>query len=179
MLIVVSRVLLLRLCIFSCDSHFVPWLLADGSQSQLETNIDSIPDLQGGGKGEYAIYENSTYGVRMEYPKPWVFEEGENTSDNPMEIVYFYNDADEDSFKGDFSISIERLDHSRKMQDYFQKTVKQYQTNVDGSNWILRSGTLGGFWAYSMLYREDYNSTTNLKTLEGDAIRDNIVYFIE
>jgi hypothetical protein len=30
-----------------------------------------------------------------------------------------------------------------------------------------------------MLYREDYNSTTNLKTLEGDAIRDNIVYFIE
>lgn len=65
------------------------------------------------------------------------------------------------------------------MQDYFQKTVKQYQTNVDGSNWILRPGTLGGFWAFSMLYRDDYNSTTNLKTLEVGAIRDNIVYFIE
>jgi hypothetical protein len=48
MLIVVSRVLLLRLCIFSCDSRFVPWLLADGSQSQLETDIDSIPEEEKG-----------------------------------------------------------------------------------------------------------------------------------
>ena len=149
------------------------------AQSQLETDIDRIPDLQVG-EGEYAIYENSTYGVRMEYPKSWLFEEGENTSDNPMELVYFYNDADEDSFKGDFSVSIEKLDRSRTMQDYFQKTVKQYQSNVDGfkldsSSW----DTLGGFRAYSMFYREDYNSTTNLKTLEVGAIRENIVYFIK
>jgi hypothetical protein len=63
-------------------------------QSQLETDIDSIPDLIGEGGREYAIYENSTYGVRLEYPKSWGFEEGENTSDNPMEIVCFYNDTD-------------------------------------------------------------------------------------
>jgi hypothetical protein len=52
-------------------------------QSQLETDIDSIPDLIGEGGREYAI------GVRLEYPKSWGFEEGENTSDNPMEIYAF------------------------------------------------------------------------------------------
>lgn len=103
---------------------------------------------------EYVIYENSTYGVRMEYPKSWVLEEGDNTSDNPMMVVYFYNDADEVSFKGDFAISIERLDRSRTTQDYLQKTVKHYQSDVDGfkldsSSW----DTLGGFRAYSMPYR--------------------------
>jgi len=180
MLIVVSRVLYYAFAFLAAITVLFLGYWHIDAHSQLESDIDSIPDLVGRGEGEYAIYENATYGVRMEYPKSWVFEEGENTSDNPMEVVYFYNDADEDSFKGDLAISIERLDRSRTMQDYFQKTVKEYQNNVDGfkldsSSW----DTLGGFRAYSMLYREDYNSTTNLKTLEVGAIRDNIVYFIE
>jgi hypothetical protein len=112
----------------------------------------------------------------MIYPKSWVLEKGDNTSDNPMMVVYFYNNADEDSFKGVFAISIERLNRSRTTQDYLQKTVKHYQSDVDGfkvdsSSW----DTLGGFRAY----REDYNSTTNLKILEVGAIRANLVYFIE
>jgi hypothetical protein len=149
------------------------------SHSQIESDIDSIPDLAGGG-GAYAIYENSNYGVKLEYPESWALEEGKSDSDNPMELVYFYNDAEDNSFKGDFAVSIERLDRSRTMQDYVQKTVKQYQKNIDGFKLDSTSwDTLGGFRAYSILYRENYNSTTNLKILEVGAIRDEVVYFIE
>jgi hypothetical protein len=176
MLIVVSRVLYYAFAFLAATAALFLCYWQMELQSQLETDIDCIPDLVGGGEGEYAIYENSTYGVRMIYPKSWVLEKGDNTSDNPMMVVYFYNNADEDSFKGIFAISIERLNRSRTTQDYLQKTVKHYQSDVDGfkvdsSSW----DTLGGF----RTYREDYNSTTNLKILEVGAIRANLVYFIE
>jgi hypothetical protein len=149
------------------------------AQSPMESEIDRIPDL-GVGVEPYTIYENSDYGVRLEYPKSWTLEEGESGSDNPLELVYFYNDADDNNFKGDFAISIDRLAHSLTMQDYLQKMIKQYKRNVDGFKLDSTSwDTLGGLRAYSILYRENYNSTTDLKVLEMGVIRDGVVYFIE
>ncbi|HEY7110095.1 MAG TPA: hypothetical protein VH415_11730 [Nitrososphaeraceae archaeon] len=150
------------------------------AQSPMESEIDSIPDLVVGGAEPYSIYENSSYGLRLEYPKSWTLEESEGGSDNPLELVYFYNDADDNKFNGDFSISIDKLAHSRTMQDYLQKMLKQYKRNVDGFKLDSTSwDTLGGLRAYSILYRENYNSTTDLKVLEVGAIRDGVVYFIE
>ena len=40
---------------------------------------------------QYVIYENSTFGIRIEFPRQWEFEVAENLSENPLRVVYFYN----------------------------------------------------------------------------------------
>jgi hypothetical protein len=47
---------------------------------------------------QYVIYENSTYGIRPEFPKSCEFQVGENTSEYPFEIDYFYNNPNENSY---------------------------------------------------------------------------------
>ena len=36
---------------------------------------------------QYVIYENSTFGIRIEFPRQWEFEVAENLSENPLRVV--------------------------------------------------------------------------------------------
>jgi hypothetical protein len=38
---------------------------------------------------QYVIYENSTFGIRIEFPRQWEFEVADNLSENPLRVVYF------------------------------------------------------------------------------------------
>ena len=51
---------------------------------------------------QYVIYENSTFGIRIEFPRQWEFEVADNLSENPLRVVYFYNNPAD--LLGDFVI---------------------------------------------------------------------------
>ncbi len=128
---------------------------------------------------QFVIYENSTFGIRTEFPKLWEFEVADNVSANPLKVVYFYNNPD--NLFGDFVIEIEKLGSVDSIGDYVANTINQYRHNHDEFKLLSLSmnDKLGGLRAYSILYSEKYNSTTTLKTIEVGTIRGSRVYFIE
>jgi hypothetical protein len=130
---------------------------------------------------QYVIYENSSYGIRLEFPKSWEFQVGVNTSEYPFEVVYFYNNPSDNNYFGDFVISIDQLNRNYSMQDYVENTIDQYKKNNDGFklDWLSLNNSLGGLRAYSISYSQRYNATYDLKTLEVGTLRGNIVYFVE
>jgi hypothetical protein len=129
---------------------------------------------------QFVIYENPTYGFRIDFPKLWEFEVAENGSANPVQVVYFYSSPDDENLSGDFTVDVEKLRGEYSIQDYVADTVDQYRSH-EGFKLISYSlnNTLGGLRAYSILYNQNYNSTVNLTTLEVGTIRGNLVYFIE
>jgi hypothetical protein len=76
---------------------------------------------------QYVIYENSTYRIRPEFPKSWEFQVGENASEYPFEIDYFYNNPNENSYSGDFVLFMDQLSRNYSIQDYVESTIVQYE----------------------------------------------------
>jgi len=128
---------------------------------------------------QYVIYENSTFGIRIEFPRQWEFEVAENRSENPLRVVYFYNNPAD--LLGDFVIEIEKLGSLDSIGDYVANTINQYSQNAPEFKLLSMSmnDKLGGLRAYSILYSERFNSTSFLKTLEVGTIRGSQVYFIQ
>ena len=121
---------------------------------------------------QYVIYENSTFGVRIEFPRQWEFEVADNLSENPLRVVYFYNNPDD--LLGDFV-----MESQDSIGDYVANTINQYSQNAPEFKLLSMSmnDKLGGLRAYSI--SERYNSTSTLKTLEVGTIRGSQVYFIQ
>lgn len=76
-------------------------------EAQRITDIQSIPK-----NTQFVIYENPTYGFRINFPKLWEFEVAENGSANPIQVVYFYSSPDDENLSGDFTVEVERLNGS-------------------------------------------------------------------
>src|SRR6476619_1464282 len=72
---------------------------------------------------QYVIYENSTFGIRIEFPRQWEFEVAENLSENPLRVVYFYNNPDD--LLGDFV-----MESQDSIGDYVANTINQYSQNA-------------------------------------------------
>ena len=144
--------------------------LATWAQANKDVTASDGENLQ------YVIYENSTLGIRIEFPRQWEFEVAENLSENPLRVVYFYNNP-----LGDFVIEIEKLGSLDSIGDYVANTINQYSQNAPEFKLLSMSmnDKLGGLRAYSILYSERYNSTSFLKTLEVGTIRGSQVYFIQ
>jgi hypothetical protein len=166
--ITVLLLLLLVISITTSISNLASW--AQVNKDIIASDVESA---------QFVIYENSTFGIRIEFPKQWEFEVPDNISENPLRVVYFYNNPD-DLF-GDFVIEIEKLGSPDNIGDYVANTIKQYRQNDDEFKLLTMSmnNKLGGLQAYSILYSERYNSTSTLKTLEVGTIRGSQVYFIQ
>ena len=147
--------------------------LAAWAQLNKDTTLSDGETLQ------YVIYENSTFGVRIEFPRQWEFEVADNLSENPLRVVYFYNNPDD--LLGDFVMEIEKLGSQDSIGDYVANTINQYSQNAPEFKLLSMSmnDKLGGLRAYSILYSERYNSTSTLKTFEVGTIRGSQVYFIQ
>lgn len=128
---------------------------------------------------QYVIYENSAFGIRIEFPRQWEFEVPDNLSENPLRVVYFYNNPAD--LLGDFVIEIEKLGSLDCVGDYVANPINQYSQNALEFKLLSMSmnDKLGGLRAFSILYSERYNSTSFLKTLEVGTIRGSQVYFIQ
>jgi hypothetical protein len=97
---------------------------------------------------QYVIYENSTFGIRIEFPRQWQFEVAENLSENPLRVVYFYNNPVD--LLGDFVIEIEKLGSLDSFGDYVANTINQYSQNAPEFKLLSMSmnDKLGGLRAY-------------------------------
>ena len=78
---------------------------------------------------QFVIYENPTYGFRINFPKLWEFDVAENGSANPVQVVYFYSSPDDENLSGDFTVDVERLSGEFSIQDYVADTVDQYRSH--------------------------------------------------
>ena len=97
---------------------------------------------------QYVIYENSTFGVRIEFPRQWEFEVADNLSENPLRVVYFYNNPDD--LLGDFVMEIEKLGSKDSIGEYVANTINQYSQNAPEFKLLSMSmnDKLGGLRAY-------------------------------
>ena len=144
--------------------------LATSAQENIDGTASDGESLQ------YVIYENSTFGIRIEFPRQWEFEVADNLSENPLRVVYFYNNPAD--LLGDFVIEIEKLGSLDSVGDYVANTINQYSQNAPEFKLLSMSmnDKLGGLRAYSILYSERYNSTSFLRHLKSERFVE-VKYF--
>ena len=125
------------------DSNLATWAKA---------NKDGTPS--DGESLQYVIYENSTFGIRIEFPRRREFEVADNVSENPLRVVYFYNNSAD--LLGDFVIEIEKLDSLDSVGDYVANTINQYSQNAPEFKLLSMSmnDKLGGLRAFKFVQRK-------------------------
>jgi hypothetical protein len=76
----------------------------------IDIEVQKITDIQSSPKNtQFVIYENPTYGYRLNFPKLREFEVAENGSVNPIQVVYFYSSPDDENLSGSFTVEVKRL----------------------------------------------------------------------
>jgi eukaryotic-like serine/threonine-protein kinase len=129
-------------------------------------------------------YENSTYGIRIQYPANWTKEEQDsNPADSVTNIVTLYSPLDSrvDEYSENLGVSVENLTNANitleqytdSLTDNYNETLTDFKVIESNTNTIL-----GGNPAYKLVYT-DKEDDINYKTMEIGALVGDKVYFIE
>jgi S1-C subfamily serine protease len=129
-------------------------------------------------------YENSTYGIRIQYPANWTKDEQDsNPEDSVTDIVTLYSPLDSrvDEYSENLGVSVENLTSANiTLEQYTDSLTANYnETLIDFK--VIESNTnttLGGNPAYKLVYT-DREDDINYKTMEIGALVGDKVYFIE
>jgi hypothetical protein len=130
-------------------------------------------------------YQNSSYGITMQYPANWTKdEEDSDPNDNITNIVTFVSPLENtaDNYSENLGIGLEFLVHNTTLDEYASSLITDYNNTITDFNLIeLNTNiTLGGGNnpAYGLLYT-DREDGTNYKTMEIGTIIGDRVFFIE
>ena len=123
-------------------------------------------------------YQNSSYGIRIQYPSDWEKQENGTKQDSQTNVVTFFPPASNASF----DIAIDDITDEKGI------TISQYSGNsIDDLRQsakdfkLVESSTTGVFLAGSPAYKLVYTSTdqtTSLRTMEIGAIKDNKAFVV-
>jgi S1-C subfamily serine protease len=129
-------------------------------------------------------YENSTYGIRIQYPANWTKDEQDsNPADSVTNIITFYSPLDSrvDEYSENLGVSVENLtDPNITLEQYTESLIANYNESLTDFK-VIESNTnttLGGNSAYKLVYT-DKEDDINYKTMEIGALVGDKVYFIE
>jgi len=125
------------------------------------------------------MYQNSSYGIQIQYPSDWDKQENGTRQDTQTNVVTFFPQSASNA-----SFDLEKDD----ITDEKGVTVSQYSGN-DISDLkqsakdfkLIESNTTGVFLAGLPAYKLVYTSTnqaTSLKTMEIGTIKDDNVYIM-
>ena len=131
-------------------------------------------------------YQNSSFGIRIQYPANWTKDEQDfDANDAATNIVAFISPLTSrfDIYPENLGISMERLtDQSITLDEYATSLITDYNKTLTDFNLIeLNTNiTLGGGNnpAYRLIYT-DREDNINYKTMEIGTIIGDKVYYIE
>jgi len=131
-------------------------------------------------------YQNSSYGVRIQYPASWTIDEQDvDPNDTITNIVTFSSPLTSrfDIYSENLGIGLERLaDQNMTLEEYTTSLITDYNETLTDFNPIeLNTNiTLGGGNnpAYKLVYT-DREDNINYKTMEIGTIIGDKVYYIQ
>ena len=130
-------------------------------------------------------YQNSSYGIRIQYPANWTKDQGGfDPNDDITDIVEFSSPfvSTSDSEPETLGISIEQFtDENMNLDEYANSLITYYKETLTGFNLIesdTNTSILAGKPAYKLVYT-DVEDDTNYKTMEIGTIIGDKVYYIE
>lgn len=131
------------------------------------------------------IYQNSSYGIRIQYPANWTKDEGDfDPNDDITDIVEFSSPFENRSESDPeiLHISIEGFtDKNTTLDGYANSVITYYKETLTNFNLVesdTNNSTLAGRPAYKLVYT-NVEDDTNYKTMEIGTIIGDKVYYIE
>jgi eukaryotic-like serine/threonine-protein kinase len=133
----------------------------------------------------FKLYENITYGIKIEYPSNWTIEEeGDEDSDNVIDVVSFFAPVrnNSETVTPSLYITIDNppLNLIENLNEYLRTTINDYNDSQDfqviESN--TNSSTLGGYPAYKLVYTDVDEDNINYKDMEIGTIIGDKVYLV-
>lgn len=146
-------------------------------------NSDSNSNVTNGSTiGASLTYNSSLYGLSLQYPSDWSYQEYEAFPDSiAFHVASFYPPAEEDpSLSTELKITIENLNSPLALDQYTRDSINFYSNTT--RNFSLISATtedisLSEWPAYEILFTE-YLNDTEIKTYEKGTIDNNKVYYL-
>jgi hypothetical protein len=130
-------------------------------------------------------YQNSSYGIRIQYPANWTKDEGDlDPNDDITNIVEFSSPFQSrlDSEPETLGVSMEELtDQNMTLDEYANLLITDYKETSTNFNLIesdTNNSMLAEMPAYKLVYT-DVEDDTNYKTMEIGTIIGDKVYYIE
>jgi hypothetical protein len=174
----------LRLCV-NCTKIFISILLVSsfsvtgfGYENYVAATTETVSEGQ---DSELVPYENSTFGVYLQYPDNWEVVTPSNTRNGTtFPIVEFWSPDG----TGVISVNRDIFDINHSMDTYLAEIIQYYKNII--SNFTLISSdtfytTLAGNPAYALLYSENEDETglmfltKEIGTIIGDT---DMVYYV-
>lgn len=132
--------------------------------------------------GTLLRYDNTLYGLGLQYPSDWSYQEYESSPGYiAFNVASFFPPIEEDpSLTTELKITIEDLSFPLSLDQYTRDSINYYSNSTQ--NFSLISATTGDTTlserpAYEILFTEHLNGT-EIKTYEKGIIDNNKVYYL-
>jgi sugar lactone lactonase YvrE len=129
----------------------IPPASVSQNTSLLASEQAIIPSVQEGGSQELLKYVNTTYGIRIQYPKDWTIKDNYrlNPDDPYITVVSFFAPPGENLTmpREEVSVYIDTEQYTTTLEDYVQNTV------------LVNNNTLAGGWENLQIIKAEQNST--------------------
>lgn len=178
-------------------SNFVQAQSQPQSQSQLPTRKQNniLPDSvslnigsnsfatnESAISGGLLTYQNPLYGLSLQYPSDWSYQEYEPSPDYiAFHVASFFPPVKEDpNFSTELKITIENLNSPIALNQYTRDSINYYSNNTQNFSVVSASTediSLSERPAYEILFSENVNDT-EIKTYEIGTIDNNKVYYL-
>jgi hypothetical protein len=162
----------------------------DDDDQEEDTNVNNIESLleanDGGGTSDadsFLSYNNSEYGIRMNYPSDWSYQEVQApTNAAVVPIVHMFPPISDDPNAVSFlEIGIEDLESHFSIDEYSRSVINGYGESRQNFDLISSNtdGTLSGLPSYQIVFTDSANGTDR-KIMEVGAIDvdSNRVYYL-
>jgi len=171
----------------------IPRNIPNSSSSVPNTSSSSVPNPSSSSvpnstnlTNAILTYQNSSYGVRIQYPANWTKDERDITPNNPLtDIVAFYSPVENtsDNYSESLEIYTERLADQNMTLDefanssitYYNKTLTDFNLIESNTNLTLAGGNNNP--AYGLVSTDRVDGT-NYKRMEIGTIIGDRIYFI-
>jgi eukaryotic-like serine/threonine-protein kinase len=124
-------------------------------------------------------YQNSTYGIKIQYPLNWQKQENGTKQDTQTDIVTFYPPAGNSNASLDLSIDDISDQKGISLAQYANNSLTDLKQSLTSFKLIESNGNnhIAGLPAYRIVYT--YNDGNNVtKTLETGTIKGDKAYII-
>jgi S1-C subfamily serine protease len=162
-------------------------VLRDGQLQEMNVIVGSRPFVSSTATSDILTYQNSAYGIRIQYPANWTKDEQDfDPNDGVTDIVVFSSPLENrlDRYSENLGISMDRLSNQdMTLEEYVTSLITDYNETLTDFNLIESntSTTLGGGDNNRPAYRLSYTDKeddANYKTMEIGTIIGDRVYFI-
>ena len=132
----------------------------------------------------FSLFENSSYGVRIQYPSDWQFLEDRNDYDGIIDVVGLVSTFEDrfDTYKERLRVSLDTLPRKNMTLEAYSREViddkQQSLQDFDLLDYNTDSNILAGYPAYRLINTRTLDDGRVIKEMETGAIVDDRVYYL-